>query len=253
VAETPVIDNHPYLDVVPVVDVHDTARPYSMRARMDAHVGGHQTQAMWQGAPYPSDGFAPDEQWLTALEKRGSGSTDASRVAAVIASRPASASDRCTLPFGVGVPDVTPCGPLADSSPRRASGAPTSDDVIKCTLKPVSAADFPQLSPAQLDELRHALPTGVCNWAAPGVGDTARSQPWLSWGDGSRSPVPVPLANFVARSLVPSSSSGRGTVLGSTLARGASGLPPTGGRSTLPIGLAVVGLAVLVRRRLRAA
>ncbi|MBV9665530.1 MAG: hypothetical protein JOZ37_16295, partial [Actinobacteria bacterium] len=193
VAETPVIDNHPYLDVVPVVDVHDTARPFAMRARMDAHVGGHQTQAMWQGAPYPSDGFAPAEEWLTALEKRGSGPTDASRVAAVIASRPASASDRCTLPFGAGVPDLAPCAPLVDSSPRIASGAPTADDIIKCTLKPVTAADFPQLSSGDLAQLRQTFPTGVCNWAVPGVGDTGRSRPWLSWGDGTRPPTPVQL------------------------------------------------------------
>ena len=252
VAETPIIDNHPYLDVVPVVDVHDTARPYSMRARMDAHLGGHGTQAMWQGAPYPSDGFAPDEEWLTALEKRGSGPTDASRVAAVIASRPASASDRCTLPSGIGVADVTPCKPLAGTSPRIGAGAPASDDVIKCTLKPVAATDFPQLSAAELDALRKALPTGVCNWAVPGVGDTARSRPWLSWGDGTRPPTPVALENFVARSAAPASSAGA-SVLGSTVARSATGLPPTGGRSALPVGLAVVGLAVLVRRRLRSA
>jgi hypothetical protein len=223
-----------------------------MRARMDAHVGGHAAQAMWQGAPYPSDGFAPDEAWLTALDKRGSGPTDASRVAAVIASRPASASDRCTLPFGVGVSDLTPCKVLVDTSPRIASGAPPSDDVIKCTLKPLAASDFPQLSAAQVDTLRKALPAGVCNWTAPGVGDTARSRPWLSWGDGSRPPTPVALVNVVARSVVPSSSGGA-SVLGSTLSRGAAGLPPTGGRSALPVGLAVIGLAVLVRRRLHAA
>ncbi|HZQ86372.1 MAG TPA: DUF6351 family protein [Acidimicrobiales bacterium] len=252
VSETPIIDNHPYLDVVPVVDVHDTARPYSMRARMDAHQGGHATQAMWQGAPYPSDGFAPDEAWLTALEKRGSGATDASRTAAVIASRPASASDRCTLPFGAGLPDLGPCPALAASSPRQAAGAPTADDVIKCTLKPIAAADFPGMSTTDLDALRRAFPTGVCNWAAPGVGDVPHSRVWLSWGDGSRPPTPVALHNVVARSAVPAPANGSANVLGSTTTR-AAGLPPTGGRSALPVGLAAVAVAVVLRRRLRRA
>src|SRR5205823_2994809 len=51
--QTPIIDNHPYLDVIPNVDVHDDARPFMARARMDAHLGSHTSQALWQGEPYP--------------------------------------------------------------------------------------------------------------------------------------------------------------------------------------------------------
>src|SRR5207253_11177216 len=82
--QTPIIDNHPNLDLVPGVDVHDDSRPLMARARMDAHLGGHASQALWQGEPYPSSAFAPAEQWLTNIEARGNGGPDnASRAATV--------------------------------------------------------------------------------------------------------------------------------------------------------------------------
>ncbi|HMC70635.1 MAG TPA: DUF6351 family protein, partial [Mycobacteriales bacterium] len=36
--QTPIIDNHPNLDLVPNVDVHDDARPFMARARLDANL-----------------------------------------------------------------------------------------------------------------------------------------------------------------------------------------------------------------------
>jgi hypothetical protein len=232
IAETPIIDSHPNLDLVPVVDVHDDARPFMTRARL----GDTGSLALWQGAPYPSDSFTPAEEWLAALEKSSPTRDDASRAAAVAASRPASAADRCTL-LRVGIAGTAPCDAVAGSSPRMAAGGPPTEDVIKCALTPIEAKDHPTLTTAQLAALRTAFPTGVCDWAAPGVGETAHSAPWLSFGDGSRPPTPVPLVDLVARS-------------GAEVLAQRTGRPlaATGGRGWLSPGLVLLAAAGLVRR-----
>ena len=247
--QTPIIDNHPNLDLMPVVDVHDAARPFMTRARMDAHLGGHGSQGMWQGAPYPSDGFAPAEQWLTNIESKGS--DGGSRAQTVAAARPASASDRCTLPFGAGVPGTAPCDSVVATSPRIAAGGPKSEDVVKCSLEPVDAADYkPALSAADVAALQRAFPTGVCNWALPGVGETPRSPVWLSFGDSALAPTPLPLKNYVARSASPGTD-----VLGASAVRGigtgASTLPATGGDERWALLACAVLLGALALRGTR--
>src|SRR5689334_18438357 len=69
--------------------------------------------------------------------------------------------------------------------PRIVAGAPATDDVFKCALKPVDAADYnPPLSAAQLASVRSVFPSGVCNWKAAGRQGTSRrhvvgvSGPW---------------------------------------------------------------------------
>lgn len=240
-AQTPIIDNHQYLDLLPVVDVHDDARALMTRARLDAHLGGHGGQAIWLGAPYPSDSFVPAGEWAAALDARGSGVDDASRVAAVVASRPPSAADRCTLPFGVGVDGTAPCDSLAAGSPRIAAGGPPTEDVIKCALAPLDPAAYPGITPDQLATLRRAFPTGVCNWSAPGAGETARSTPWLSFGDGSRPPAPVALANVVARSAPTTDVAPVGQT------PGGGSLPATGAHPWAAVGAAILAAALVVR------
>ena len=255
--QTAIIDNHPNLDLVPNVDVHDDARPFAAAARMDAHLGGHRSLALWQGEPAPDDAWTPAEQWLTAIEARGpDGSSDSARAATVAAARPAGASDRCTLPRGIGVPGTAPCSSLVAATPRIAAGGPKSEDVIKCSLKPVDLADYPSaVSAADLAQLRRSFPTGVCNWAVPGVGETARSQVWLSFGDGTTPPSkPFPLKNVVARSAAAGPD-----VLGSSSARaGGSGgidrLPATGADTRWAFAVIAIGLVALsLRRRSRGA
>src|SRR5205823_5734921 len=104
----------------------------------------------------------PAEQWLTAIEARGTyGSSDSARAAAVAAARPPSASDRCTLPRGIGVAGTAPCSSLVAATPRIAAGGPKSEDVIKCSLKPVDPADYPSaVSAVDVAQLRRSFPTG---------------------------------------------------------------------------------------------
>jgi hypothetical protein len=244
--QTPIIDNHPNLDLVPNVDVHDDARPFMAAARMDDHLGGHGSLALWQGEPAPDDAFGPVEQWLTAIEARGGGDgSDAARAAAVAAARPPSASDRCTLPRGIGVPGTAPCSSLKAGTPRTAAGGPVAEDIIKCSLKPINAADYP--ASTDIAALRRSFPNGVCDWTKPGVGETPRSRVWLSFGDGTTPPSkPFELKNVVARSGVPAPD-----VLGESVsARGAvSSLPATGADTRWALGVIALGLAAFSFRR----
>ncbi|MBV8979304.1 MAG: hypothetical protein JO086_00210 [Acidimicrobiia bacterium] len=251
--QTPIIDSHPNLDLVPDVDVHDDARPFAAAARMDAHLGGHQSLALWQGEPAPADGFGPLEQWLAALDaRRGSDASDSARVSAVAATRPPAASDRCTLPSGIGIRGTSPCSSLADATPRQAAGGPRSEDVLKCTLKPVDRTDYPaSVTAVDLAVLRSIFPSGVCNWAVAGVGETASSGVWLSFGDGTTSPSkPVQLHNVVARS-APAGADVLGVTVSAHGAVPTSRLPATGDdpwRLVLGLGALALG-AVALRRR----
>lgn len=67
-----------------------------------------------------------------------------------------SARGRCTRLFAV------------QWTPRHIAGAPLSNDVIKCALKPVDPSEYRvTFSPPQLDRLRRIFPRGVCDWRKP--------------------------------------------------------------------------------------
>jgi len=60
------------------------------------------------------------------------------------------------------------------SEPRIQAGAPIANDVLKCRLKPASAAAYKvRFTPAQLARLKAIFPTGVCDFSKPGVGQVA--------------------------------------------------------------------------------
>jgi hypothetical protein len=57
------------------------------------------------------------------------------------------------------------------SEPRLVAGAPLTNDVVKCQLKPTSFADYKaSFTDAQKARMRAAFPTGVCDFSKPGVG-----------------------------------------------------------------------------------
>jgi Tannase-like family of unknown function (DUF6351) len=59
----------------------------------------------------------------------------------------------------------------AHSDPRLVAGAPLTDDVLKCALKPINPADYGgRLTDDQLRELRGIFPVGVCDYGRPGIG-----------------------------------------------------------------------------------
>ena len=55
--------------------------------------------------------------------------------------------------------------------PRLVAGAPVTNDVMKCQLKPVDMADYKaSFSAAQQARLKTIFADGVCDWSKPSVG-----------------------------------------------------------------------------------
>lgn len=250
-AETPVLDHAPYLDLIPVANIHESVRPFTVRARLLAHTGQKDTQPIWRGVVTQADGYPVMQQWLEGIEA-AQVAYGGDHMQAVIAARPLLARDYCTfgtvggrlelpdailLPLGLAqlplLPSVQPlydllpgfsvdvplrvnipedfgsdghdlgvCGlalPVT-STPRRGAGMPPTDDVIRCQLRPVDAADYAgKLDETQLAELREIFPEGVCDYGKPAAEDVARSLLWPSIG-GERLEAPHELKWRVARS-----------------------------------------------------
>lgn len=246
-AQTPVMDIAPYLDLIPVLNIHEAVRPFTVRARLRERSGQIATQSIWRGVLTQPDAFTVMDPWLEAtLAARPPHGGD--HVAAVIAAKPTGAADRCTfgtlggrlefpdavfgplgiqapllntlpavselfpdfdvdVPLRVDVPEdfdsgLGPCSVAlpVTRTPRMVAGMPLSDDVIKCQLKPVDAADYAvAMSPADLDALRAIFPGGVCDWSKPAAGDVERSLIWPSVG-GENLQAPAGLTYRVGRS-----------------------------------------------------
>lgn len=182
-AETPVIDLAPYLDLIPTANIHESVRPFQVRARLRDNAGRDDTQVIWRGVVTQADALDEAEEWVTAVEAARPG-PGGDHAAAVAAARPATVYDRCSfgtvggrldtsavngplglvelpllpgadlpdlgLPLRVDVPEdfdsgTGPCALVLPvvSTPRGVAGMPTSDDVLKCQLAPIDPDDYP--------------------------------------------------------------------------------------------------------------
>jgi len=158
-------------------------------------LGRVQSDTRTAGSPLTrlsGEALAQLDTWLTAVVNDKSDTPLAKKIAA---HRPADFADAC-YPTVAGpligaiekVTDMERCKklfPFAGDA-RLAAGAPASDDVFKCALKPVEAADYkPTPTAEQLAQLRQIFPEGVCDYGKPGVGQTRLPGTWASFkGDG---------------------------------------------------------------------
>ena len=63
---------------------------------------------------------------------------------------------------------------LRERIARLIAGAPVTNDVMKCQLKPVDTAAYAvKFSKSQQARLKKAFPGGVCDWSKPSVGYSA--------------------------------------------------------------------------------
>jgi len=198
-ARVPILDFRGYDDSLtpPVTNtgrtgLHQIWKSFANRERLmkaNATVGNY---VMWRYGISPKgfnpsdamaqEGLAVMDQWLTNLGASSSGTLESR----VLATRPAAATDHCLLSTdatqSVRVTDPATCDtdPLLrrGMSPREAAGGPLANDILKCQLKPVAAADYAPVAPSasQLNRLRATFPGGVCDYSKPGVA----AQP--SWG-----------------------------------------------------------------------
>ena len=129
---------------------------------------------------------------MTAILADKSNKTQAQKVAA---DRPKDVVDTCYAPKGGAdisaierITDKAKCAKLfpMSSDARIVAGAPMTDDVFKCQLKPVSATDYKTAPSAdQLAALKAIFPAGVCDYSKPGVGQGAKLVTWAMFkGNG---------------------------------------------------------------------
>lgn len=193
-----------YLDQVAIIDMrgpdpgafHDVYRTYALRERLLREHGTADNQVIWRGTvpilgdtTFVNQGIFAVDRWLTAVERDGRDIPLAQKI--IDARSTAVVDDRCTDGAGHDMPTQYCEAIVAKyATPRIAAGMPHTDDVMKCQLKPLRRADFPNVlfTDDQWLALRTAFPTGVCDYNKP---DPTRveSTPWLTYQDSDGSVV----------------------------------------------------------------
>jgi hypothetical protein len=169
-------------------DIHDRFRDFAVRERLRKANGRSDNQVIWI---YPNGNRALAAKvtelaietmgrWLDALKGDPSAASIAVRVARA---KPAAAVDGCWTADGARIDETATfdgagkCNSLypVHRDPRLVAGAPLADDIVKCRLKPVNAADYGvAFTVSEMDELHSIFPHGVCDYSQPGVN---QSQP----------------------------------------------------------------------------
>jgi Tannase-like family of unknown function (DUF6351) len=197
-ASVPIIDVRPYMD--DSGDFHDSFRSFSTRARLLAANGTASNQIMLMAprtdlssalldpkAPYRQivvQAVLQMDKWLDAISQDTSSAQPSVKIAR---NKPLDLVDACWSDAGEKIADPETFGrngrcrqmyPI-HADPRIAAGAPLSDDVLKCALKPLSVNDYGRaLSAGQRRRLKIIFPQGVCDWSRPGVGQHVSGAVW---------------------------------------------------------------------------
>jgi hypothetical protein len=177
----PILHFRSYNDAIG--DIHDHVRDFVVRERLRKANGRVDNQVIWV---YPNgnrqlaakaSGLAIDTmtKWLDALVEDKSNASAADKVARA---KPAAAVDGCWANDGTRIDEPATldgpgkCNELypAHRTPRLVAGAPLTDDIMKCQLKPIDPKDYKvTLTAAELGELSAIFPGGVCDYSKPGV------------------------------------------------------------------------------------
>ncbi len=184
----PILDSRGYLDMSG--NLHDRFRSMVTRARLKASNGNADNQVTLMFPPSGPAPLRPGEllaimnQWVDNISK------DTSKASAAVKTardKPSGLTDACWTPEGEKIVEPLTfdgkgrCNQLypAHSDPRMVAGAPLTDDVLKCTLKPVSAADYAlPLTADQIARIRTTFPQGVCDYSHPGVAQQRVDGTW---------------------------------------------------------------------------
>ena len=201
----PIIDVRAYLDESG--DFHDSFRSLETRARLLAANGTANNHVILMApatdlesallgakAPYRQitiKAVLQMDHWLDAISRDGSAAPLPEKI---VEDKPVDLVDACWSSTGEkiagpGIFESTGrCGQLypIHADPRIAAGAPLSDDVLKCALKPFSVNDYGQrLSADQTSRLEIVFPQGVCDWSRLGVGQQVTRATWRVMPSGS--------------------------------------------------------------------
>ncbi|HET9705960.1 MAG TPA: DUF6351 family protein [Vicinamibacterales bacterium] len=157
-------------------DIHDRQRDFVVRARLQRANGRTDNTVIWIAATAQPIAGALDTmtKWLDAMAADPAPLTPDK----IVKHKPAEAVDTCwdasgtkiVEPASVDAPNKCNAIFPVHSEPRLVAGAPLTNDIMKCQLKPVSAADYKvAFTDAQTSRLKAIFPAGVCDWSKPGV------------------------------------------------------------------------------------
>ena len=185
--DIPIIDVRNYW----ALDAHNAVSSMTARARLIRSNGSASNQIILRGAPRQTDiaaiAIRAMDEWLSniAADKKSYSSAHEK----VMADKPADLTDACYTSRGDKIAEPADldnrgrCGSLYPyfGSPRLAAGAPITNDILKCQLKPVQRSDYPEMSDPQFARLERAFSSGVCDYSKPGVGYGPLVGPWLTY------------------------------------------------------------------------
>ena len=131
-------------------------------------------------------------QWLDALV------ADPARLSTdkVVKHKPAAAVDACWTATGKRIDERATfdgngkCNTLypVHSEPRLVAGAPLTNEVSKCQLKPIDFGSYKvSFTDAQKSRMKAVFPKGVCNYSKAGVGQVPFKGSYLRYG-GAQEP-----------------------------------------------------------------
>jgi hypothetical protein len=128
------------------------------------------------------------DEWLSNLNA-GNGARPT--LTAIAKAKPSDLADACFTDNGAtriaetqNYEGDTACNRLypSYSTPRMVAGEPLANNVLKCQLKPIDAADYgSKLSKSDLAELTSIFPKGVCDYGKPGVGQVPTKGTWQTF------------------------------------------------------------------------
>jgi len=190
-ASTPMIDIQGYGDFAPGFGgMHDLLQTYIVRARVTRAAGDANNQVILvaggsSAAAMSVYALSQMDKWLSALAADKSSAAEAAKVRA---DKPAGLTDACWDASGTMVVQTSvdgtgsgTCSTLypVHSDPRLVAGEPMTNDILKCTLKPLNRADYGSaLTDAQFTTLQSVFPDGVCDFSKPGQGQAPISGTW---------------------------------------------------------------------------
>ena len=181
-------------DLDRVGDPHTVAWARSIRERIESSNDGESNAVVWTRLP----GAAPTlsgralvalDDWLVALREADFG--DSPTPAQVASVRPDEATDLCVTGSRIIDQDEATYEPAglcaerspASSEPRTVAGGPVTNDVLQCSLSPVSDSAYDvEFAPDQFDRLGEVFPAGVCDWSAGHPGSGVVADPWQRFG-----------------------------------------------------------------------
>jgi hypothetical protein len=163
---------------------HDYAHTWWIRDRMQRAQGNLDNNVLWFGPEplvgdlnWPTEALGAVDRWLAAVEADHSAKSRAEKIAA---DRPTDVTERCDA----GVCETTAA--TRYGTPRQVAGGEEFNDIVKCSLKPLRREDEGvAFSDAQWERLQKVFPTGVCDWAKPGVGQQTGTT-WLRYGTAKK-------------------------------------------------------------------